>query len=160
MNENSPKSAKENLRSKLERKKAQLSDRDSHILSGKHVLFAEDDKTNAHLMMRLLSAKGIKADYAKDGETAMNMFAESAEHYYDAVILDIHMPHVNGHEAALAIRHMGRSDSRSIPIIAVTAFEGDEEKELSDDVGVSVHLNKPIDPDALYSTLEQLLPRS
>ena len=152
--------ARDGLREKLNRRKNELSDRENSFLSGKRILFAEDDMTNAHLMMRILSAKGMKADFAKDGNTAMQMFAKSEEHYYDAVILDVHMPVVNGHEAALAIRSMRRADCRSVPIIAVTAFEAAEEKELSREAGISVHLTKPVDPYMLYKTLEELLPRS
>ena len=152
--------ARNSLREKIDRRKNELSERENSFLCGKRVLFAEDDMTNAHLMMRILSAKGIKAEFAKDGNAAMQMFAGSEEHYYDAVILDVHMPVVNGHEAAFAIRSMRRADSRTVPIIAVTAYEAAEEKELSCEAGISVHLTKPVDPYLLYTTLEELLPRS
>ena len=157
MSENTSKTAKEEFKDKPDRKRAEQSDKADAVLNGKCVLFADDDKTSAHLMMHLLSEKGIRTEYATDGDTAMKMFADSPEGHYDAVILDVHMPVVNGHEAALAIRKMRHSDSVKIPIIAVTGFEGEEEKELSEYAGITVHLTKPVDPKKLYDTLRELL---
>ena len=129
-------------------------------LNGKRVLFAEDEVTAAHMMFRILSAQGIRAKRAENGHSAVEMFRASEENYYSAVILDIHMPIMDGLEAAKTIREMGRADSFCIPIIALTASEAEDDQRLSKEAGMTSHLTKPIEPEMLYRTLEQLMPRN
>ncbi len=86
------------------------------------------------------------------------MFAQSEEHYYDAVLMDLRMPHMNGIESAETIRAMKRADAASVPIIAMTAdaFAEDAQKCLA--AGMNAHLAKPIDIDQLKETLARLAP--
>lgn len=126
-------------------------------LEGRNVLFAEDVEINAEIMKELLSVKNINIDHATDGELALKMFSESGEGYYDAILMDIRMPEMDGLEAAAAIRKLDRSDAKKVPIIAMTANAFDEDVQRSLQVGMNAHLSKPIEPDRLYQTMEELI---
>ncbi len=122
-------------------------------LEGKHVLLAEDFDINAEIAMVILEELGISSERAVDGLEASRMFAASAPYSYDAVLMDLRMPHMNGFEATGAIRSMDRPDAATVPIIAMTsdAFAEDVKKCL--DAGMNAHLSKPIDIDHLKKTL-------
>ncbi len=85
------------------------------------------------------------------------MFAESAPGFYDAILMDIRMPEMDGLEAAQMIRSMDRPDAKSIPIVAMTANAFDEDVQRSLQVGMNAHLSKPVEPEHLYQTLEELI---
>ena len=85
------------------------------------------------------------------------MFAKSDENYYDAILMDIRMPEMDGLEATRAIRALDRSDSRKVPIVAMTANAFDEDVQRSLQVGMNAHLSKPVEPEHLYQTLEELI---
>ena len=86
-----------------------------------------------------------------------HMFSESAPGYYDAVLMDVRMPVMDGIAAAAAIRALPRDDASSVPIIALTANAYDEDAEKSRNAGMNAHLCKPVEPQILYQTLEQYL---
>jgi CheY-like chemotaxis protein len=85
------------------------------------------------------------------------MFAKSDENFYDAILMDIRMPEMDGLEATRAIRALDRSDARTVPIVAMTANAFDEDVQRSLQVGMNAHLSKPVEPEHLYQTLEELI---
>ena len=126
-------------------------------LAGKHILLAEDIEINAEIMMDILDMKDAKADHAENGRIALEMFRDSEVGTYDAVLMDVRMPEMDGLEAAAAIRALDRPDAKRIPIIALTANAFDEDVQRSLQAGMNAHLSKPVEPDHLYQTLEELI---
>lgn len=121
--------------------------------SGKHVLLAEDNIINTEVAVMLLEGKGFAVDTAENGLRAMELFGKSGEGYYDAILMDIRMPLMDGLTAANNIRHLSNGDARSIPIIAMTANAFDDDIEKSKAAGMDAHLAKPIEPERLFQTL-------
>ena len=126
-------------------------------LRSRRVLLAEDVAINAEIMIMVLSMREIQADHAENGRIAVEMFEEHEEGYYDAVLMDMRMPEMDGLEATRRIRAMNRSDAKNIPIIALTANAFDEDVQRSMQAGLNAHLSKPVEPDILFETLEGLL---
>ena len=126
-------------------------------LEGRRVLLAEDVTVNAEIMTMVLSMRKMQAEHAENGRIAVEMFEEHEEGYYDAVLMDIRMPEMDGLEATRRIRAMNRIDAKTIPIIALTANAFDEDVRNSMQAGLSAHLSKPVDPDLLFETLEKFL---
>lgn len=85
------------------------------------------------------------------------MFTKSDNGYYDAILMDVRMPEMDGLEATTAIRALDRPDAKKIPIIAMTANAFDEDVQRSLQVGMNAHLNKPAEPEKLYQTLAELI---
>ena len=126
-------------------------------MKGRHVLLAEDVPINSDIMKMLLNAREMETDLAVNGNEAVKMFAEKPDGYYDAVLMDIRMPEKNGLDAASEIRAMDSRDSKTIPIIALTANAFDEDVQRSLQSGMNAHLTKPIEAEVLYETLENLI---
>ncbi|MBR4663039.1 MAG: response regulator, partial [Lentisphaeria bacterium] len=126
-------------------------------LKGKHILLAEDILINAEIVKELLHARGAEIDHAENGKIAVEMFSESKPGHYDAVLMDVRMPEMDGLEAVTVIRGLDRPDARVVPIIAMTANAFDEDVQNSLQVGMNAHLSKPVDPEHLYQTLEELI---
>ena len=126
-------------------------------LKGRRILFAEDVEINAEIMKELLSIKDMQADHALNGRIVVDMFAASSEGFYDAILMDVRMPEMDGLEAAQTIRNLDREDAKKIPIIAMTANAFDEDVQRSLQVGMNAHLSKPVEPDRLYQTMEELI---
>ena len=126
-------------------------------LEGRHILLAEDVIINAEIMQELLHIRGMKIDHAENGKVVLEMFRESAPDYYDAVLMDVRMPEMDGLEATAAIRALERPDAKTVPIIAMTANAFDEDVQRSLQVGMNAHLSKPVEPERLYQTLEELI---
>ena len=126
-------------------------------LNGRRILLAEDKKVNSKLMTVMLQRRGMEVDLAENGKTAVEKVATNPENHYSAVLMDIRMPEMDGLEAARQIRALDRSDIKSLPIIALTANAFDEDVQRSLQAGMNAHLSKPIKPDALYETLENLI---
>ncbi len=134
-----------------------LKEKKQAALSGRHVLLAEDIELNAEIMMDVLTMEKIEADHAKNGRIALEMFEKSAVGTYDAILMDVRMPEMDGLEAALAIRSLDRPDAGKIPIVALTANAFDEDVQRSLQTGMNAHLTKPVDPDQLRQTLGELI---
>jgi CheY-like chemotaxis protein len=128
-------------------------------LTGRRVLLAEDMLVNAEIMKEVMKMREIEVDHAENGKIAVDMFSSSKEGYYDAILMDIRMPEMDGLEASSTIRAMSRSDATEIPIIALTANAFDEDVQQSLQAGLDAHLSKPVEPDTLFSTLEELIGR-
>ncbi len=126
-------------------------------LAGLRVLLAEDMEINAEIMMDVLDMRDVKADHAENGRIALKMFEDSAVGDYAAILMDVRMPEMDGLEAAEAIRALDRPDAKTIPIIALTANAFDEDVQRSLQVGMNAHLSKPVEPDHLFQTLEELI---
>lgn len=126
-------------------------------LSGRTILLVEDVPVNAEIMAMVLSMREMKAEHAENGRVAVEMFRDHPEGYYDAILMDVRMPEMDGLEATRVIRAMDREDAKKIPIIALTANAFDEDVQGSLQAGMNAHLSKPIQPDVLYKTLEEML---
>lgn len=128
--------------------------------TGKRLLMAEDHPLNTEVALKLLHKKGFEVDVAVNGVRAIEMFTVADEGYYDAILMDIRMPVMDGLQAAQTIRHLSKRDSQSIPIIAMTANAFDDDIEKSKESGMNAHLAKPIEPKVLYQTLYDFLCRN
>ena len=126
-------------------------------LKHRRVLLAEDVTVNAEIMIMVLSMREIQVDHAENGRIAVEMFEDHEEGYYDAVLMDMRMPEMDGLEATRRIRALNRSDAKTVPIIALTANAFDEDVQRSMQAGLNAHLSKPVEPDILFETLEGLL---
>ena len=139
--------------------------REEHIsLSGAQtleemrMLVAEDNDINAEILEELLSMEGASCDRTVNGQDAVERFRHTPPAFYDAVLLDIQMPVMNGYEAARAIRALDRSDAATIPIVAMTANAFAEDVQKAMEAGMSAHISKPIDMDVLRDALLKLIP--
>ena len=126
-------------------------------LKGRHILLAEDTAINAEIMMMVLSMREMETDLAENGKIAVDMFTQSKPGYYSAIIMDMRMPVMDGLEATRTIRGMEREDAKTIPIIALTANAFDDDVQRSMQAGLNAHLSKPVEPESLYKTLENLI---
>ena len=126
-------------------------------LTNRSVLLAEDIAVNAEIIMMILSMKEMKVDHAENGQKVVEMFANSEIGHYDAVLMDIRMPLMDGLQATEAIRALNRPDAKTIPIIALTANAFDEDVQRSLQAGMNAHLSKPVEPEKLYETLAELI---
>ena len=141
-------------------KKKKLSEQDGQTktdLRGRRVLLAEDMAINAEIMKMVLEMREIKADHAVNGRIAVELFTSHPEGYYDAILMDIRMPEMDGLEATRAIRASNRADAKTVPIIALTANAFDEDVQRSMQAGLNAHLSKPVQPEVLFETLESLI---
>ena len=126
-------------------------------LKGRRVLLAEDVDVNAEIMVMVLSMREIETDLAENGQIAVDKFAEHEPGYYDAILMDMRMPVMDGLEATRTIRAMDREDAKDIPIIALTANAFDEDVQRSMQAGLNAHLSKPVEPEKLFSALETFI---
>ena len=126
-------------------------------LKGRRVLLAEDVMVNAEIMMMVLAMREMEVEHAENGRIAVDMFNSHEEGYYDAILMDMRMPEMDGLEATVKIRTSGRKDAKTIPIIALTANAFDEDVQRSMQAGLDAHLSKPVEPELLFETLENLI---
>ena len=124
--------------------------------SGKRLLLAEDNEMNWEIANTLLEACGFQVTWAENGEICAAKFKESEPGYYDAVLMDLRMPVMNGYEATRAIRSSGRKDA-DIPIIAMTADAFSEDVQRCLDCGMNAHTAKPLDMKELLKILQKFL---
>lgn len=123
-------------------------------LVGRHILLAEDNELNWEVASELLQELGLELDWAENGEICADMFQKSPVGYYDAILMDIRMPVMNGYEATEAIRAMERADAE-LPIIAMTADAFSEDVKRCLDAGMDAHVAKPIDVKEIARLLER-----
>ena len=127
------------------------------VFAGRRFLIVEDNDINAEILCELLKMRGAMSDVADNGAMALHMYRDAAPGTYDAVLMDIRMPKMNGYEAARAIRGMEREDAARIPIIAMTANAFAEDVQDALDAGMDAHVAKPIDMEILKTALSQTL---
>ncbi len=126
-------------------------------LEGKHILLAEDNDINWEIANELLSSVGLKLDWAENGQLCLEKFRQSPEGFYDAILMDIRMPLMNGYQATEAIRALDRADAAEIPIIAMTADAFSEDIQKCLDCGMNAHIAKPIDIQDVTRQLEKYI---
>ena len=129
----------------------------SFSLAGRKILLAEDNEINMELATEILSMHGVEIVQAWNGKEAADIFCSSDEYSFDAILMDMQMPEMDGCEAAKLIRSSGRADAESIPIIAVTANAFAEDIAATAEAGMNAHISKPIDFKILCDTLEKLI---
>ena len=122
-------------------------------LDGIKVLLVEDHPINAEIAMKLLNKAGCEVTWAENGKIGVDFFLHSEPFQFDAVLMDIRMPVMNGLDAAKAIRKLDREDARITPIIAMTANAYEEDIKASLESGMNAHLAKPFNPQGLYEAL-------
>lgn len=136
--------------------KEQLDAVDVSWLNGKRILLVEDNELNAEIAMTLLHDAGLLVELASDGSVAVAMVKNAPVGYYDLVLMDIQMPHMDGYQATAIIR--GFADARAhVPIIAMTANVFEEDKKASLAAGMDAHIAKPIDVSKMLVTMASVL---
>lgn len=126
-------------------------------LAGKRVLVAEDNAINMEIATEMLGMAGLETARAWNGREAVDAFAASAPGHFDAVLLDMKMPEMDGCAAARAIRALDRPDATAVPLVAVTANAFAEDIVATTAAGMDAHVSKPIDFSLLCQTLAELM---
>jgi CheY-like chemotaxis protein len=124
-------------------------------LDGMKILLVEDNELNMEIAQELLEDEGMDVTTAENGKIAYDTFTNAPEKSFDAILMDIMMPVMNGHEATRAIRSSNHPEAKSIPIIAMTANAFAEDVQAALEAGMNAHVAKPIDVDRLFSVLRQ-----
>ena len=127
------------------------------MLKGLHLLIVEDQEMNAEVLTDLLELEDMSSEWAKNGQLGVDVFAQSEEGHFDAILMDMRMPVMDGITATREIRKLARPDAATIPIIALTANAFEEDVKQCLQAGMNAHLSKPVDIDRLKETLGQLL---
>lgn len=125
-------------------------------IQGMHFLAAEDNEINAEILSELLEMEGASCEIVENGLLAVERFKQSAIGEFDAILMDVQMPVMNGHEAARNIRALEREDAKRIPIIAMTANAFVEDEKAALDAGMNAHVSKPLNMELLKHVLGQL----
>lgn len=133
----------------------EMSELPKESLSGCRILLAEDNELNREIAVFLLKDEGISVTEAEEGQQAVECFLKMPEGYYDAVLMDIMMPVMDGYQAARAIRGSGKKDAEMIPIIAMTANTFAEDKRKTMEAGMDAHLSKPLNVPELMDTIRK-----
>ena len=128
-------------------------------LRGRHFLAAEDNEINAEILTELLEIEGASCEIVENGRLAVERFQEAEAGAFDAILMDVQMPVMNGHEAARAIRSLEREDAGRIPIIAMTANAFAEDEKAALDAGMTAHVAKPLNMEHLKSVIAQCTKR-
>lgn len=136
------------------------SSKDWNLLIDKKVLLFEDNALNQEISIALLESKGMKVSVASNGQAGVIIFENSASNEYSAILMDRRMPGMDGLTATKKIRHLDRPDAKTIPIIAMTADAFPDDIKECLEAGMNAHLSKPIDQNALFTTLIKYIKRS
>ncbi|MFA6830055.1 MAG: ATP-binding protein [Bacilli bacterium] len=125
-------------------------------IRGKKILICEDQPLNAKIVIKLLQNQGCVIVWAQNGKEGLDVFTQSEVGFFDAILMDIRMPVMDGLEASRRFRNLSRNDAADIPIIALTANAYDTDVEKSKEAGINIHLAKPINPPELFATIHSL----
>ncbi len=128
-------------------------------LRGLHFLAAEDNEINAEILTELLEMEGASCEIVENGRLAVERFQKAEAGEFDAILMDVQMPVMNGHEAARAIRSLEREDAGRIPIIAMTANAFAEDEKAALDAGMNAHVAKPLNMEHLKTVISQCIRR-
>lgn len=129
-------------------------------LKNSRILLVEDNEINVYVAKLILERVGCKVSVARNGKEGVMMFDSTEEGYYQAILMDVRMPVMNGLEATKAIRNLNRKDAAIVPIIAMTADAFENEKKNTIASGMNYHLSKPINPELLYKILSEYIGES
>jgi len=124
-------------------------------LNGKKVLLCEDNALNREIAVELLKKEGLKVITAEDGQDGLQKFTASGEGEFDAILMDLRMPVMDGYAAARAIRALNRKDAKTVPIIAMTADAFADDIRKCMDAGMNAHIAKPVNIGKLYQILSE-----
>ena len=128
-----------------------------NIYSGKNILLVEDNKRNAEVASELIGITGVNVELAENGRVAVERFMAHEPGYYGLIFMDIQLPVMNGYDAARCIRMLDREDTKSIPIIAMTANAFTEDVEAAYSAGMNEHIAKPLEFGRLTEVLKKWL---
>ncbi|MBQ6518921.1 MAG: response regulator [Anaerolineaceae bacterium] len=128
-------------------------------LNGLHMLIAEDQEMNAEILMDLLEMENVSSEWAENGQDAVELFEKNEPGHFDAILMDMRMPVMDGLTATQTIRKLSRPDAQAIPIIALSANAFEEDVKQCLHAGMNEHLSKPVDIDRLKETLNRLIPK-
>lgn len=129
----------------------------NYDFSGKHILMVEDHPINVFIQQRLLEDVGCQVTVATDGQQGVEQFDAAQDGYFDAILMDINMPVMDGWTAAEHIRQSKQTYAGAVPIIALTTNSYREDINHSMEVGMNEHLTKPLNPDILFQCLAKYL---
>ncbi len=147
----------ERLKQYMEGYDAQSEEKEEEVdFTGKHILLAEDMDINWEVAYEILSITGMVLDRAENGQICVDMFQKSEVGYYDAILMDLRMPVMNGYDATKAIRALGRPDN-NLPIIAMTADAFSDDAEHCLQCGMNAHIPKPLDIGECMRVLQKFL---
>ncbi|MCI8442228.1 MAG: response regulator [Provencibacterium sp.] len=134
-----------------ERPKAETADG----LQGMRFLAAEDNEINAEILSEILDMEGAGCEIVENGQLAVERFQNAGDGEFDAILMDVQMPVMNGYDSTRAIRSLKRCDAKTIPIIAMTANAFAEDERAALDAGMNAHVAKPIDVKLLKKVIHQ-----
>jgi len=126
-------------------------------LEGLHFLAAEDNEINAEILKEILTFEGAACEIVENGRLALERFQSSKEGEFDAILMDVQMPVMNGYDATRAIRALDRSDAKEILIAAMTANAFVEDERDALEAGMDVHMSKPVDLELMKKVIRQHL---
>ena len=138
-------------------RKNEINSGESDILKGKRFLCAEDKELNAEILKALLEMEGAECEICTNGEESVERFADVREGEFDAILMDVQMPLMNGYEAARAIRSGTNPLGRTIPVIAMTANAFADDIQQSLVAGMNAHISKPMDMGVLRKTVVKVI---
>ena len=140
-----------------EMEKDSEADAEEGCMEGRHFLVVEDNEINSEILSEILRIEGASCEVAENGQLAVEHFSQAQPGSFDAILMDVQMPVMNGYEASRAIRALDREDAGQIPIIAMTANAFAEDVKDAIDAGMNAHIAKPIDTELLKRTIKQYL---
>jgi len=135
--------------------RANIKKREVDVIVGMKVLIVEDNELNLDIVQEVLKERGLIVTGAANGQIAVDLFSGSPPGTFDVILMDMHMPVLDGVEATKQIRAMERSDARTIPILALTANDFEEDIRRTREAGMNDHLTKPFDMEKIFGTLAE-----
>ena len=130
---------------------------ETDLISGKHVLLAEDNDLNAEIAEFILEDMGLVVDRVEDGIQCVARMEQKPAGTYDLILMDIQMPNMDGYKATLAIRRLADKEKAGIPIIAMTANAFEEDRKKAFEIGMNGHIAKPVDGEKVKKTILSVL---
>lgn len=131
------------------------SEMNDDVLAGMKVLIVEDNELNRDIVQEVLKERGLIVTEAADGQVAVDLFCGNPPRTFDVVLMDVHMPVLDGVSATRQIRAMERPDAKTIPILALTANDCEEDIRLTREAGMNDHLTKPFDMEKIFRVLAE-----
>ena len=135
--------------------RSQIYTYEEQLLYGRKILIAEDNDIVSEVIMKMLSAKGVHCDIARDGQEVIDIYRRRDPYHYQAILMDVRMPIKDGFTAAREIRQTGQEDANDIPIIALTADVLEDTENKCFEAGMNAFLKKPVDQDQLFHLLAE-----